>query len=130
MMKRSTILTYSLLATLLLGVLQAAPAHADELDDLKASFKARYPKLQALIQAGKVGETYLGTVEAVKGGSLDGDASGIVSAENADRAKLYAIIAKQQNTTPQLVAARNAMREFSNAKSGEWLKYKDGWKQK
>lgn len=119
-----------ILAALLLGTLLNAPASADEMSDLKESFKARYPKLQALISAGKVGKTYLGFVESVKGGPLDADATNVVSDENADRAKLYAIIAKQQNTTPALVAERNATREFSSAASGEWLKYKDGWKQK
>lgn len=129
-MKKYTLQILPVLAALLLGAVFTLPVAADEMSDLKESFKARYPKLQALINAGKVGKTYQGSVEAVKGGSLDSDAAAVVAAENADRAKLYILIAKQQNTTPSLVAERNAAREFASASSGEWLKYKDGWKQK
>lgn len=119
-----------LAALLLSSILLPATAQADELDDLKARFKERYPKLEALIGAGKIGETHVGFVEAVNGGPLDGEATKLVAAENSDRAKLYEIIAKKQNTTAALVAERNAKREFSTAKSGEWLKFPSGWKQK
>lgn len=130
-MNRYKHLILPVLATLLLSsILLPATAQADELDDLKARFKKRYPKLEALNGAGKIGETHLGFVEAVNGGPLDAEATKLVAAENSDRTTLYAVIAKKQNTTPALVAERNAKREFSTAKSGEWLKFPDGWKQK
>jgi len=120
----------TLLCSAALGaVLIAAPAVADELDDLKQRFKERAGELLTLKNAGKIGETYLGYVEAVKGG-LSAAEQKIVDAENADRKKLYTIIAKQQGTTPQRVAERNALRNFSNADKGHWLKSKDGWMQK
>ena len=129
-MTRHTFGISSLLAAAILGFALAPSARADEMSDLKARFKTRYAKLESLIRNGTVGETHLGTVEAVKGRALDATAANVVAEENADRGKLYAIIARQQKTTPAVVAARNARREFASAKSGEWLKTKDGWKKK
>src|SRR5262249_22573921 len=100
----------------------------ETLESLKESFAKRLPKLAAAKQAGKVGETTAGTVEAVKG---DGDVAQLVTDENADRASLYALIAKKENTTADAVSQRAARRNFEKASAGEWLKGNDGvWKQK
>ena len=118
------------LAALLLPLLSISSAGADELSDLKVRFKARFAKLEALKQSGAIGDTWQGKLEAVKEGTLKADDAKLVNEENVDRAKLYVLIAKSQKTTPAAVAARNAKREFTTAKSGEWLKFKEGWKQK
>jgi len=113
-----------------MSVLTIAPvSRADEMDDLKASFKARLSKLKALQDSGVVGETFDGWVALVKGDS-DG-AGAIVSAENADRTKLYDLIAKKQQVGASVVAERNGVRNFGNAAASHYLKTKDGtWVQK
>lgn len=103
---------------------------AASLDELQGRFKERYPQVQALKSAGKVGETSAGFLEAVKS-QFTNEVSAIVNAENTDRRELYAQLAKQTNTTADAVASRNAARNFEKAKTGEWLKHADGqWRQK
>jgi hypothetical protein len=118
-----------LLASLIVG-LGAASVRADELNDLKQRFQQRYPQLMKAKAAGTIGETSAGHVDAVKG-SLDGELSKVVAAENADRDKLYKILADKEGTTPAHIAERNAIRNFEKARSGEYLKGRDGqWHQK
>lgn len=100
--------------------------------ELKERFKQRYPELQELKLAGKVGEVHTGYVEAVKPQfEAEPKVKGLVDDENRDRKELYQIIAKQTGTTPEAVATRNAARNFDKARPGEWLKGPDGiWRQK
>jgi uncharacterized protein YdbL (DUF1318 family) len=113
----------------LLGSLSAAPAAS--LEGLKGNFKKRYPSVTALKKEGKIGETSAGTLEAVRPEYMkDKRVSSIVKAENADRRKLYAVLAKQQKTTPQVVAGLNAQRNFGKAAKGEFLKKGGKWKKK
>lgn len=105
------------------------PAHAADLGALKESFKQRYPALQELKTSGKIGETSAGWVEAVKGGA-DAKVNAVIAAENADRKTLYAALAVQQGIAAELVAQRNANRNFEKAAKGEWLKSDGAWKQK
>jgi uncharacterized protein YdbL (DUF1318 family) len=124
--------TISILIAMILGLLVAAPlARAERADDLRARFERRYPELRELKNDGKIGETSAGMVEAVNGKSLDDSASKLVSDENADRKELYDLIAKKEGTTSQMVAERNAKRNFEKAKHGDWLKGGDGkWTKK
>lgn len=118
-----------LLATLILS-LGATSVRADDLGDLKQRFQQRYPQLLKAKTAGEIGETVAGYIEAVKG-SVSGDLAKVVAAENADRAKLYKILAEKEGTTPEHIAERNAIRNFEKARSGEYLKGRDGqWHQK
>lgn len=108
----------------------AASVHADDLNDLKQRFQQRYPHLVKAKAAGTIGETSKGYVEAVKG-SVPGDVAKLMADENADRRKLYEILAKKEGTTPEHIAERNAIRNFERARSGEYLKGRDGqWHQK
>jgi len=55
-------------------------------------------------------------VEAVKEDSMkDESVSSLVTAENADRAELYRLLAAQQRVTPEVVAERNALRNFQQS---------------
>ncbi len=123
-----TRLLIALLSVALLG--NASSAFAASEAELQERFKDRFPQLQSLKQQGKVGETAAGFVEAVKPEFAD-EVSAVVAPENSDRRELYAMLAKRNNTTPEAVAARNAARNFANAKRGEWLKNAEGkWYQK
>ena len=120
---------FSLLAACM-ALLLPAVAQADELSDLQAKFKARFPKLAELRNAGTVGETWDGWVEVVKSGG-EKSVTEIVSAENTDRKALYALLAAKQKTTAALVGERNGLRIFKAAAPDHWLKPKDGtWTQK
>lgn len=107
----------------------ASTARADELSDLKSRFRDRDAQLTSLKHAGTLGETYQGFLEAPSG-SAPGDAAKLLAAENADRKRLYVLIAQQQQSTPDVVATANAKRNFERAASGELLKYPDGWHKK
>ncbi|QNN23644.1 YdbL family protein [Planctomycetales bacterium ZRK34] len=107
-----------------------ASVRADDLNDLKQRFQQRYPALVKAKAAGTIGETAKGYVEAVKG-SVPGDLAKLMADENADRRKLYEILANKEGTTPEHIAERNAIRNFERARSGEYLKGRDGqWHQK
>jgi len=116
-----------------LGALcSAARAATTQELQLQKRFQERYPKLLALKSAGKVGETFQGSVEAVKQEFMKEEAvSVLVNAENADRTELYALIAAKENITPEKVGERNAVRNFQRARAGDYLKGQDGrWTQK
>lgn len=119
--------------SLMLGVLCLTPAvaRADEKGDLQENFKRRYPELLAAKDAGEIGETWKGFVAAVNGITLSDKVKSLIDNENSDRRRLYDILAKETGATPELVAERNATRNFRQAKSGHWLLGKDDkWFQK
>lgn len=104
------------------------PQPADEMQALKKKFEERFPKVRALKQAGVVGETSDGYLDYVEERSAD--AAAIVDAENADRRKLYELIAKDEGVAPETVARRNALRNFERARKGEWIRRDGKWEQK
>ena len=109
----------------------ASGVRADRADELRERFKGRYERLLKAKGDGAIGETVSGTVEAVNGKSLDDALKKLVDEENADRHELYKLIAEKEKTTEEKVAERNAARNFEKARSGEYLKDRDGsWKQK
>lgn len=119
--------------------LAAAPARASEASDLKKRFETRYPVLLSLKEGGKIGETYLGYVEAVKSdyltekvklGEEEITVKDLLAAENKDRRRLYELLAEQYDTTSEKIAERNAKRNFEKAGAEEWLKTENGWKKK
>ena len=119
----------------LLGLLVAwgpvLNAEASTVYELKNNFKKRYPAVIALKREGKIGETSTGTLEAVRPKFMkDPRVRKIMNAENADRETLYALMAQEQKTTPRVVARRNAKRNFSKARAGEFLKQNGKWLRK
>jgi uncharacterized protein YdbL (DUF1318 family) len=114
---------------------------AKQLAELKARMKARFADVSRLQTAEKVGETDAGLVEVVKPADakqkLDpqdkasktiGD---LLTEENADRAKLYELLAKSLKLTAAQIAKQNALRNLENAKPSHWYKLADrGWVQR
>ncbi len=108
-----------------------AAARADRQDELRDRFKGRFDDVRDAKAAGKIGETFSGTVDAIDGQALDDKMKKLVEEENADRRELYKLIAEKEKTSEDKVAERNAGRNFQKAKSGEFLKDRDGkWKKK
>ena len=126
---RST-LTASVAVALLTTLALPTPAAADRMDELQDRFERRYRDVRRLKDDGTVGETAGGFLEGVKGG-LAGDEARVVEEENADRRELYALIGRKENTSPDVVARQNALRNFRKAQRGDWLKGENGkWVQK
>ena len=122
----------SFIATLLsLALLPCAALAASREDELKESFKQRFPKIAALKNAGTVGETHEGYLALVDEKSKDKEAKELVEAENEERKELYKLIADKEGTTLEKVAERAGKRAFEKAQPGEYLKGADGkWKKK
>jgi uncharacterized protein len=103
---------------------------ADDLESLRSRMKERYPQLQKLKEAGKIGETWDGYVEAVKD-EYKSEVQSLTSSENDDRRKVYRLLAAEEGVSAEEVARNNAVRLFQRAKKGEYLKGPDGkWTQK
>jgi uncharacterized protein len=117
-----------------LALLAAVPgsARADRESDLQERFKKRLPELREAKAGGKVGETREGVVDFVDAKFReDKKVATLVDEENADRRELYKLIAEKEKTTEAKVAERAAARNYEKARSGEYLKDKDGqWKRK
>jgi uncharacterized protein YdbL (DUF1318 family) len=120
------------LATIILLVV-CARSFADAKEDaLKKRSEDRYPKLRAAKDAGKIGETFGGLIEAVDSKYLDDkELKKLVDDENGDRKELYQLLADQGKTPSDVVAKEAGKRNFANAKKGDYLKGAEGaWKRK
>jgi uncharacterized protein len=95
---------------------------------IKERMQERLPSIVELKKAGIVGENNLGYLEFV---GADKKGEDILTAENDDRKKVYEAIAKQSETTIELVGQRRAKQIAEKADPGEWLKDDTGkWYQK
>ncbi len=101
----------------------------EDKDTIKETMKARYETLTKLKEEQKIGETTKGFVEATtEAFAKDEKIKAIVDGENTDRGKLYAIIAKDTETSPEVVGKNNALRIFKKAGDEELFKGKeDKW---
>jgi uncharacterized protein YdbL (DUF1318 family) len=136
MTSRSKSISWAVLGAVLALVLCVPTSAADTKAELKVRFEQRYPQLQQSKKAGKVGENWQGYVEVVEAKfAKDAAIADLIEQENADRTKLYAIIARDQSkdrkVSPAQVAERNARRNFSEAKGHEFLRTRDNiWMQR
>lgn len=93
-------------------------------NDIKTRMQERLPAIVQLKADGIIGENNRGYLEFVPGAAQkDGN---VVAEENRDRETVYSAIAKQQNTTVQLVGERRAIQIGQNASPGEWLQDSSG----
>ena len=122
-MRRNVIpiaITMVVLSTFLVGFSAAAA-------EIKARMKERLPVITALKSQGLIGENNSGLLQFLKGEKPHQD---VVAAENQDRLTVYKIIAKRQNTTPELVGRQRAAQIADNAVSGSWIQDPGGkWRQ-
>ncbi|MFA5057132.1 MAG: YdbL family protein [Opitutaceae bacterium] len=102
---------------------------AEDLSVVKQRMAQRLPAVDALKDRGLVGENNRGYLEAR--GSLSGDEGKMVSAENTDRATVYAAVARQTGSSSDQVGRTRARQIGQNSKSGVWLQDESGhWYQK
>jgi len=90
---------------------------------IKEQMAARIPAINALKDQGVVGENNKGFLEYRVGGNPQ---QALVQAENADRAAVYAAIAKNQGASPALVGERRANMIAQNGQPGHWYQKPDG----
>ncbi len=121
-----------------LAALAAAPAPASAQatkEQLKSQFDARATDLRELKRRAVIGETLEGYVEAVPGAAPDDKAAAVVRDENADRRRLYQILADEINrehpdakvkATIETIAVRNAARNIEHARPDEFLRVAKG----
>lgn len=117
-----------LLATLLVLTMGLAD---DELAQLRERAEKRYPEVQRLKTSAALGETYLGYLAVPPSSEIDDKGKALMRDENADRKRVYALLAEKEGTTAEKVADRAARRNFARAKSGEYLLFPNGeWQRK
>ena len=96
--------------------------------DIKERMKQRLPVIVELKAQGIVGENNQGYLAFVSGKKIQ---QALVESENQDRKSIYTQIAKQQNTSLDLVEKRRAMALADRAIPGEFIQKPDGtWIQK
>ena len=115
------------------------PPPTDARTELKDRMKVRYPVLQKLRDAGKIGESRDGEVKVVKPGNAKelvdpqsppltvGD---LIAAENKDRQSLYDILAKELKLTAAEVARQNGLRNLDKASPLHWIEVDRQWVQR
>jgi uncharacterized protein YdbL (DUF1318 family) len=116
------------------------PQQQDALAALKESMKARYPLLEQLRDAGKIGETRGGEAKLVDAkfgaekadpkDAAKGTVGDVVAAENKDRRALYEHLAKKEKLTAEEVGRQNFVRYFGNAKPDHWIEVQGKWVQR
>lgn len=97
------------------SILQAA--------SIKDRMAARIPAINALKDNGIIGENNKGYLEFRTGNKAD---AATVTAENSDRKKVYAAIAKKEGAAANLVGQRRAKMIADKGKSGHWFQKADG----
>lgn len=115
----------------------AASGQSVDRGKLKQRFEERYPTLSQLKEVAKIGETWQGFVAAVDPGlKEDRKAWSVIEDENRDRKAFYQLLAeeiaadpnasKRLVVTPQVIAERNASRNFERASSTALLRVAEG----
>ncbi len=107
-----------------LALVGQVEALADEQAEIQQRLIARVDAVDALKTAGLVGENNLGFLE--QRGPLKPDQTKVLSAENADRKALYAILAERLGLTVKVVGQGRAEDLREKSASGVWLQSRGG----
>jgi uncharacterized protein YdbL (DUF1318 family) len=125
---KSSILIRLLFLLALFG-LGSVVAQAQDLNAIKARMEQRQGTVDALKDRGVVGEDNRGFLDVR--GQASGPEQQTVSDENSDRRTVYAELAKQTGTTPDLVGRQRAQQIAIRSKRGVWIQDPSGeWRQK
>jgi uncharacterized protein YdbL (DUF1318 family) len=112
-------------------VFTAAAVSATDLGELKKRMARRAPRIGELKADKSVGENNRGYLEILKPEKVDKKDRKIVEDENADRKTVYEAIARDENTTAQLVGKNRALMVYERAAPGIMVQKPDGtWTEK
>lgn len=139
-MMKKILFSLMLLSTLLASQFVAAAADMEvntpAISAIKSSMQTRHSQLAAFYASGAIGLTKDGLIAVKDANAVPlaqrGGLTGLVKAENADRANLYKEIA-QANGHPEWQAeiqSTFAGRWIDKAQSGWWVQGAGGWTQK
>ena len=110
------------------GFFTSVVSLAEDINAVKAQMENRLPTIVELKSKGIVGEDNMGYLQFVGGKREKED---VVQAENQDRKKVYASIAKKEGASAEQVGHRRAVQIANKAKRGDWLQDQNGkWYQK
>jgi len=131
-MKKLTLKAILLYCVLALFSIVTISSAQNTKEEIKIRMQDRFAKISELKKSGKIGETPLGFAEAVnKEFAQNEPIIKLLAAENDDRKMLYAIIAKESQTSVEEVGMANAKRYFQKASDSDYFKIQTGeWKQK
>lgn len=101
----------------------AVVAQADDLSAAKAGLRQRVPEIDRLKSAEQVGESNTGQLVARGGGA---EVAQLVAAENADRAVVFAALARQSGGTAEAAGRAFARQIAAASRPGVWLQREDG----
>jgi uncharacterized protein YdbL (DUF1318 family) len=101
----------------------AVVAQAADLDSAKSGMRERVPQLDQLKAAGAVGEANTGLLAVRAPGA---ETERFVAAENADRAILFAELAKKTGGTAESAGKIFAKQIAAASKAGVWIQREDG----
>jgi uncharacterized protein len=104
-------------------VVAAVAAPAQDLAAVRARMAERLPQIDALKADGSVGEDNRGFLSVRE---ARGNATEVVSAENADRRVVYESIARQTGSSADVVGRARARQIASQSAAGVWLQGEDG----
>lgn len=112
-----------LLCVTLLGATATTTLRADDLGAIRARMEKRIPQIDALKTQGALGENNRALLEVRAPAP---EAASVTSAENADRAAVYAALAAKTGATPADVAKARARQIATNSAPGVWLQRENG----
>jgi uncharacterized protein YdbL (DUF1318 family) len=125
------LLLRSLLIAVVFAVVPLATVAAADKAELKVAFDSRLAAITAAKAAGTLGETTSGLLAVPAGATADAAVQAVLTAENADRQALFALLAAETGATVEVVAERYARRAYQESAPGAWLQKKDGtWAKK
>lgn len=118
-----------ILSAVIFSAITLQTARGDEAQ-IKNNMLARKPQIEALKNAGQIGEDNKGFLGVVAE-KLEDASTQVVTAENSDRTQVYTAIAKKQGTTPDLVGKRRSVQLAEQAKPGDYIMNASGkWEKK
>ena len=122
-MKKTNLIT---IVSLLLLFFTAGIVNAE---GIKERLAKRLPAINKMKEEGQIGENNKGYLEARK--EISEADTNILKNENADRKKIYEMLAKKTGQTIEVIASRRALQIAEKTKPGFWLQKADGsWYQK
>ena len=115
---------YAIIALFVLSVFSTEGMCFAGASDIKAWMQERLPTIVQMKADGVIGENNKGFLEFVPGTAPK--MQNVIADENGDRKIVYSAIAKQQQTTAELVGERRATQIAQRAGAGEWLQDESG----
>ena len=92
---------------------------------IKDRFSKRLPIINKLKETLVVGENNKGYLEA-RNDNLKPEDKAVIDAENADRNKVYAMLAAKTNVDITIIEKRRAKQIAKKSKKGIWIQKEDG----